>query len=456
MFGINKDLNIHFIGIGGIGMSGIAHVLIKLGYKISGSDISESQTVKDLEAAGAKIFLGHNESNIKDVQLIVYSSAIDNTNPEVKKAVDLKIPIVKRAEMLAELMRLKYGIAVAGSHGKTTTTSMLSTIFKQNELNPTCIVGGVVKNLAGQSISGNSKFLIAEADESDGSFLFLNPIMSIITNIDNDHLDFYKSEENIFKAFVEFSNKVPFYGCVAINTEDKNSERLLTEIKRPYITYGFDNKADYSASDIELMDGGCRFLLKHEDFSREVNLKMLGDYNILNALAAVSISHQAGISLENCCSGVEAFEGVGRRFEYLMEESHFCVIDDYAHHPTEIHHILSTFNKKYHDRKKVCFFQPHRFSRTKEHWSEFVEVLSQVDEVNILPIYAASEIPVEYIDSEILVKNINEKSKNANYVDGFESAKNIIMGLRKEGPCAILTLGAGSISKEMRSIVASL
>ena len=456
MFGVNKDLNVHFIGIGGIGMSGIAHVLLNLGYKVSGSDISESATVKELQKNGAKIFIGHHADSIKDVQIIVYSSAINSKNPEIQKANELKIPIIKRAEMLAELMRLKYGIAVAGSHGKTTTTSMLSTIFQHNGLNPTCIVGGVVKNLSGQAVSGDSKFLIAEADESDGSFLYLNPIMSVITNIDNDHMDYYQTEENIFNAFVDFSNKVPFYGCVAINIDDEKSKTLLSSIKRPYITFGFDKSADYAASDIKITDTGCEFKLTHEKQTRVIKLQMLGKYNILNAIGAVSIAHRSGIEFENACAGVEAFEGVGRRFEYLMNEHTFSVIDDYAHHPTEILHILETFKAKYSDRKRICFFQPHRFSRTKEHWSEFVEVFENIDHVYILPIYAASEEPIEYIDSEILAKNISERSQNASYIDSFEEAKDLIAKLKVEAPSSILSLGAGSISREMRSIVASL
>ncbi len=455
MFGINKDLHIHFIGIGGIGMSGIAHVLLSLGYKVSGSDISESATVKNLEKNGAKIFIGHRAENIEDVQLIVYSSAIDNKNPEISKAMDQNIPIVKRAEMLAELMRLRFGLAVAGSHGKTTTTSMLSTIFKQDGRNPTCIVGGIVKNLDGQAISGDSKFLIAEADESDGSFLFLNPIMSVITNIDNDHMDYYKTEEAIFSAFQEFSNKVPFYGCVALNIDDENSRKLIEKIKRPYVTFGIHHEADYQASELEFTDAGCSYKLTHQKFSRKINLGMSGEYNVLNSLAAISIAHRAGIDLEKACEGIEAFQGVGRRFEYLKNDEELVVIDDYAHHPTEIENILKVFNSKYHDKNRVCIFQPHRYSRTKEFWNEFVNCFRGVSKVYVCPIYAASEKPIDYIDAEIMVKNINEKFHNAEYLPDFNEAKKVIAEL-KGSSSTLITLGAGSISKEIRGILASL
>ena len=455
MFGINKDLSIHFIGIGGIGMSGIANILLHLGYKVSGSDIKDSSTIQALKANGATVFIGHRAENITDTQLIVYSSAIDTRNPEVVQASELKIPIVKRAEMLAELMRLKYGLAVAGSHGKTTTTSMLSTIFQNAGLNPTCIVGGIVKNLEGQSVIGDGKFLIAEADESDGSFLFLNPIMGVITNIDNDHLDFYKDESKLFEAFRQFTNKVPFYGCISINIDDEKSKQLIPELKRPYVTYSIRGSADYFAKNLRFTDSGYMFECIHQDMSATVNLSMPGKYNVLNALAAISISHRAGIEFEVCCKGIEKFDGVGRRFEYIKNDEQLVVIDDYAHHPTEIKNIVEIFVQKYQSYDKICIFQPHRFSRTQQFWQEFCSSFDGVDRVHIAPIYPAGEEPIDYIDSEVMVKNINEKKSIASYLPDWQLAADLMRkGLGKKK--AFLVLGAGSVSREIRSIVEKL
>jgi UDP-N-acetylmuramate--alanine ligase len=456
MFGIKKDLKIHFIGIGGIGMSGIAEVLVNLGYNVSGSDLNENVNVVNLRNKNVEIFKGHTEKNIKDVQIVVYSSAINYENPEIKKALELKIPIIKRAEMLAELMRLKYGIAIAGSHGKTTTTSFISTIFKNLDQKPTCIVGGVVKNLGGQAVRGDSEFLIAEADESDGSFLFLNPIMSVITNIDNDHLDYYKTEENIKKAFVEFSNKAPFYGCVAINGNDKNSAELIGNLRRPYLTYGLEGKdsfvdsLDYIAKNVVHSEEYSKFDLVYEDKTIPVKITLSGDHNVQNALAAIAISAKVGLNLEDICKAIEDFEGVSRRFECLYKSENMIVIDDYGHHPTELKATITTAQAKFPDRKIITVFEPHRFSRTKEHWSEFIECFSTVDEVYIAPIYAASEEPIEYIDSEILVKNINDKFKNAFYIKSWDQLTDIF-NANKDKKSVVLSMGAGSISKTTRS-----
>jgi UDP-N-acetylmuramate--alanine ligase len=456
MFGIKKDLKIHFIGIGGIGMSGIAEVLVNLGYNVSGSDLNENANVVNLKNKNVEIYKGHREENIIDVQIVVYSSAINYENPEIKKALELKIPIIKRAEMLAELMRLKYGIAIAGSHGKTTTTSFISTIFKNLDQKPTCIVGGVVKNLGGQAVRGDSDYLIAEADESDGSFLFLNPIMSVITNIDNDHLDYYKTEENIKKAFVEFSNKAPFYGCIAINGNDKNSAELIASLRRPYITYGLESKEsfvdslEYVAKNVEHTEEFSKFDLVFEDKNYPVQITLSGDHNVQNALAAIAISAKVGLDLKDVCKAIEDFEGVGRRFECLYKSKTMIVIDDYGHHPTELKATISTAKAKYPDRKLITVFEPHRFSRTKEHWSEFIECFEAVDEVYIAPIYAASEQPIEYIDAEILVKNINDRFKNAYYIENWDELTDIF-NKNKDEKSVVLSMGAGSISKTTRT-----
>lgn len=457
MFGINKKLKIHFIGIGGIGMSGIANILNNLGYNVSGSDINDGANVKTLRNQGVEIFIGHKEDNVKDAQLVVYSSAVNYQNPEVKKAMELKIPIVKRAEMLAELMRLKYGVAIAGSHGKTTTTSFVSTIFQNLDLKPTCIVGGIVKNLGSQSVKGDSEFLIAEADESDGSFLYLNPIMSVITNIDNDHLDYYQNQENIKKAFTDFSNKIPFYGCVALNGNDKNSIDILKDIRRPSIVYGIEGKEkyfeiDYLAKDISHNEDNSTFTLCFKNEEHIVKISLSGDHNVSNALAAIAISHKCGVSLSDAATAITNFHGVGRRFENLYQDNNMVIIDDYGHHPTEINATLKTARVKYPNHKIIAIFEPHRYSRTKEFWNEFVDCFHDVDQAYISPIYPASEEPIEYIDSEILVKNINEKYSNCSYIKSFDELENIFKKYENQ-KSIILTLGAGSISKVTRDAI---
>ncbi len=456
MFGVKKELKIHFIGIGGIGMSGIAEVLINLGYQVSGSDLNESATTIKLNQKGAKIFKGHEASNVEEAQIVVYSSAINPKNPEIIRAMERKLPIIRRAEMLAELMRLKYGIAIAGSHGKTTTTSFVSTIFKSLEMSPTCIVGGIVKNLGSQAIKGDGDFLIAEADESDGSFLLLNPIMSVITNIDNDHLDHYGSVENLKKSFIEFSNKVPFYGKVSINLNDKTSREILPTLKRPYVGYAIDGrdcgeyKADYLAKNIVINDRGSQFILVHQEKEYPVHISLSGDHNVLNALAAISISHECGLALEPITNAIGEFEGVGRRFEQLFSNDKFRIVDDYGHHPTEIKATLQTARARYPEHKIHVLFEPHRFSRTKEHWDDFITSFIDVDEVYISPIYAASEEPIPYIDSEILVKKINEHSGNAFYVPNWNDLEDFFNKREKEN-VVVISLGAGAISKIVRN-----
>ena len=458
MFGINKNLKIHFVGIGGIGMSGIAHILLSLGYKVSGSDLTRGPNVDKLESLGAKIYIGHKKENMANAQILVYSSAIDKTNPEVQIAIEHKIPIIKRAEMLAELMRLKYGIAIAGSHGKTTTTSFVSTIFQKLEQRPTCIIGGIVKNLGSQAVHGDSEFLIAEADESDGSFLFLNPILSVITNIDNDHLDYYQNEENIKTAFAEFSNKVPFYGCVVINANDKNSVSMIENLRRPFFTYAVDtldtftDKVDYLARDIKFSEKGSVFRLEFQNESQEVSINLTGNHNVQNALGAIAISHKAGLSLEDICHAISGFSGVGRRFENIYDSKTMVVVDDYAHHPTELKATIETAKSKYPNKSLKIIFEPHRFTRTKEFWNEFINCFENVDSLYLAPIYAASEKPIFNITSERLCQEINKKFSNASLFNNWNFLIDIFND-NKERDVIILTLGAGSISKKTREMM---
>lgn len=453
MFGINKKLKIHFIGIGGIGMSGIAHILINLGYQVSGSDTSENANVVKLKSLGAQVFKGHQASNIEDVQLVVYSSAINASNPEFQKAKELHIPIIKRAEMLAELMRLKFGIAVAGSHGKTTTSSFLSTILQELDYKPTCIIGGIVKNLGGHAVKGDGDFLVAEADESDGSFLFLNPIMSVITNIDDDHLDFYKTPENIEAAFEEFANKVPFYGCVAINIHDEKSMKLKTKLRRPNITYGISGKEkdiDFAASNIQYTEEGTSFEVTHNGETQPASITLSGEHNVLNATAAISMACKLGVSLKNACEKISSFEGVGRRFEILHRTDKMVVVDDYGHHPTELQATIATAKDRYPKRKIIAIFEPHRFTRTQSFWNEFRDSFAKVDKAFITPIYPASEEPIANITSDRLVSEINEKYSNATLMQDWDELLPLFDEYQNQD-YVVLSMGAGSISNMTRA-----
>lgn len=458
MLGWLKTTKLHFIGIGGIGMSGIAEVLLDLGYNISGSDLNSSAVVENLQKKGAEIFIGHKASNVEGSTLIVYSSAIDTKNPEVIRAQELETPMIRRAEMLSELMRLKYGIAVAGSHGKTTTTSLIATIFAEAKLDATHIIGGIVQNLGGNAKKGDGQYLIAEADESDGSFLLLNPIMAAVTNIDNDHLDHYGSKEKIVEAFIEFVNKLPFYGRVALNADDPTSLEIKSKIKRPILWYGIEQNekvADYVAKNVELNAGGTAFDLYYRG-EKILNLKthLMGLHNISNTLAAIAISHETGISWETIQNGLLCFQGVGRRLEKLYEDKNFVVIDDYGHHPTEVRATISTLRKV--DKRKMCVvFEPHRFTRTQNFWNEFQDCFEGSDELFLVPIYAASEAPIEGITSDAMVKEMNANGKNVKFLSSLDGMKELIRD-RKNSDCVFVTLGAGAISKKIREIVKSL
>lgn len=458
MFGINKNLKLHFIGIGGIGMSGIAEVLLNLGYKVSGSDISESDTVVRLKSLGAEIHLGHSEKNVTDVQLIVYSSAINNSNPEFAYGQKNNIPLIKRAEMLAELMRLKFGIAVAGSHGKTTTTSFVATILNELKYDPTHIIGGVVSNLGGNARKGDGEFLVAEADESDGSFLYLNPIMSVVTNIDNDHLDYYQNEDNLLNAFEEFVNKVPFYGMVCLNGHDQKIANLINHIKRPYVTFGLKdekiatNSLDYIASSVVETELGTSFDVSNKEVKEHFEISLIGKHNVLNALGAIALCHSLGIDLKDISKVISNFKGVARRLEQVYQANDLIVIDDYAHHPTELMATIGTIRNRFQNHKLVVVFEPHRYTRTQNFWKEFVESFDNANQVFILPIYPASEKPIDYIDSEILAKHINERNLNATYINSHSEISEIIKeNLDKKS--VILTLGAGPISKNVKNII---
>ncbi|MFL5786155.1 MAG: UDP-N-acetylmuramate--L-alanine ligase [Bacteriovoracaceae bacterium] len=455
MLGPLNSTKLHFIGIGGIGMSGIAEILLDLGYKVTGSDLNTSPVTDNLQKKGAVIYKGHAAHQVDGVDLVVYSSAIDGKNPECQRALELHIPMIRRAEMLAELMRLKLGIAVAGSHGKTTTTSLIATIFQEAKLDATHIIGGIVSNLGGNARKGEGKYLIAEADESDGSFLQLSPIMAAVTNIDDDHLDHYGTREKIVDAFVEFVNKLPFNGRAVLNADDVASRAIRERVKRPLVWYGVSPDADYIARDITSSATGTKFELRHEGKPMgDFRTHLIGAHNVSNTLAAIAISHEAGIDWEIIRSGLLNFKGVGRRLEKIYEKEKFLVIDDYGHHPTEVAATIKAL-KSVDQRKLTVVFEPHRFTRTQNFWKEFQACFTGADELFISPIYAASEAPIDGITSEKLVEEMRKKGIPAQFVKSLDEMKTLLAE-RKSREGIFLTLGAGAISKKARELVKNL
>lgn len=451
---IDKNRKIHFIGIGGIGMSGIAEVLLSMGFKVSGSDVSESKNVQKLRKMGAEVFIGHAESNL-NADIVVYSSAINNENPEIIKARILGLPILRRAEILADLMRLKSSIAVAGAHGKTTTTSLLATIFYENLRDPSYIIGGIVKNLDGHAYLGKGEYLIAEADESDGSFLLLNPQIAVLTNIDNDHLDHYKTKEKIHEAFEQFCNKVPFYGWISVNQDDDTLYGIVKKSKRPMCTFGFNQESDYCASNVSIGETTeFDLFVKETDKKYRVKINMRGRHNVYNAMAAISGAHKAGIDIEDSVKAIAKFGGVGRRAQKIFESKNFKIFDDYGHHPTEIAATLSAFRESYPNKKIALIFEPHRYSRTQNCWNQFLTCFDSSSELYLLPIYEASEKPIPGITTDALVGELAKNKVNAKAIK-YDDLKAVVSKMLNED-CVLLAMGAGKISYKMAEIVDEL
>lgn len=448
----NKIRAIHMIGIGGSGMSGIAEVLLNLGYTVHGSDLANSATVQRLRSLGAVIHLGHAAENIGDAQVVVRSSAVSDYNPEVQAARERGIPVIPRAEMLAELMRLRTGIAVAGTHGKTTTTSLTAAIFDAAGLDPTVIIGGLLNAYRANGHLGQGEYLIAESDESDGSFLCLFPIINVVTNVDYDHIDHYGSQEAIDDAFAAFMNKVPFYGMNVICADDPGVRRLIGRIKRPFITYGFGRDCRIRGQIIECgavnrfdvwlrgRDGQEKKILEN------VTLSQPGRHNILNALAAIGVALQAGISPEKCAEGLASFSGVGRRFELKGEKNGITVIDDYGHHPTEIRATIRTARQVFPGRRLVMVFQPHRFSRTQALFGEFCQTFGDVDKLYLTEIYPASEAPIPGVNGVNLALGIRQFSKtDVCYKPNFDEVVEALKTELRPGD-VLITQGAGSVT----------
>jgi len=451
---------IHFVGIGGAGMCGIAEVLLNQGYQISGSDMNASTVTRRLETLGAIVSIGHDASNIENADVLVVSSAIFKSNPELVAAHERRIPIVRRAEMLGELMRYRHGIAVAGTHGKTTTTSLIASIFRQASLDPTFIIGGLLNSAESNARLGASRYLIAEADESDASFLHLQPMVTVLTNVDKDHLANYDgSFEKLITAFVEFIHNLPFYGLLVACIDDPVVKSILPRIQRPTLTYGFDSDADILAFDEHQEGLTSSFTVRRrqgEDL--KIRLAMPGRYNVLNALAAIAIASDEGIKDPDIVAGLQEFEGVARRFQvhgrFSQADGDFMLVDDYGHHPTEVKAVIEAVRKGWPDTRLVMVYQPHRYSRTLELFDQFVDVLSQVDQLVLLETYAAGEERIEGATGADLYKQLGLKTDvQVVFVSSIDQVPEALERILTPGDL-LMTQGAGETAKLAQKLTA--
>ncbi len=449
---------IHMVGIGGSGMNGIAEVLINMGYEVSGSDLSRTPVTDRLVSLGARIAEGHQAALVAGSSVVVVSTAIRPTNPEVVEAKRLDIPVIQRAEMLAELMRMKYGIAVAGAHGKTTTTSLVASVLTQGSLDPTVVVGGRVRAMGTSAHLGAGRFLVAEADESDGSFLRLTPSIAVVTNIDREHLDHWKGGiEEIETAFVDFANKIPFYGLAVLCLDDPVVRGLLPRFERRRVTYGASDEADYRVADVRCHDD---FSISFDVFERQfllgrARLRMPGRHNALNALAAVAVGRELDMKATDILAALDGFSGVARRFEVKGEAAGVTVVDDYGHHPTEIAAVIGAA-KEHSGRRVVVIFQPHRFTRTRDLLPEFADCFRDADQVFLTPIYSAGEDPLEGVTAERIAEGARRAGHPAieTLDDSQRVAETVHAHLRDND--LVLTLGAGSIYREGEALLALL
>ncbi|BBL21997.1 UDP-N-acetylmuramate--L-alanine ligase [Acinetobacter radioresistens] len=443
---------IHFVGIGGAGMCGIAEVLKNQGYCVSGSDIKASKTTAQLEENGIEVFIGHAADNIKGASVLVVSTAIDPENPEVKAAIEQRIPVVRRAEMLGELMRYRHGIAVAGTHGKTTTTSLLTCMLAEEGMDPTYVIGGLLNRTGVNAALGASRYIVAEADESDASFLHLEPMAAIVTNIDADHMDTYGGSFDVLKdTFIQFLHKLPFYGLAVVCGDDANIREIMPRIARPLLTYGFNPDNDIRAVDVEQDGMRSHFTVLRKD--REplrLTINQPGLHNVLNALAAIGVATDEGVSDAAIGRALEGFSGVGRRFqvqgEFGLEQGTVKLVDDYGHHPKEVEATIKAARQSHPDRRLVMMFQPHRFSRTRDCFDDFVDVLSQVDQLLLLEVYPAGEKPIVGADSRSLARSIRLRGEvEPILIDPVEgNLQNVIQKVLQPNDL-LLTQGAGNV-----------
>ncbi len=451
--------HIHFVGIGGAGMCGIAEVLLNLGYRVSGSDLAESAVTKRLSDLGASIQIGHDAKNINNAEAVVISSAVTGNNPEVLAARAAQIPVIQRAVMLGELMRLKQGIAIAGTHGKTTTTSLVASVLAQGGLDPTFVIGGKLNSAGVNARLGQGDFIVVEADESDASFLQLFPAMEVITNIDADHMDTYQHDMARLKhTFVQFTQRMPFYGIAVLCIDDANVRDILPFVSRPILRYGCSEEADIRAINIKAIGTQMQFTVHRRTIRRhgvkpgplEIKLNLPGQHNVLNALAAIGIATELGVSDDAITQALAQFSGVGRRFQHygqinLNQGGSFTLIDDYGHHPAEMQATLLAARGAYPNRRLVLAFQPHRFTRTRDCFGEFVNVLRQFDELVLTNVYPAGEARIQGADSKSLMKAVG-KEKPAQVVEEIKEIPGVLKNVLRDGD-VLITMGAGSISK---------
>ncbi len=447
-----KIQHIHLVGIGGAGMSGIAEVLLTLGFKVSGSDLVSSEATSRLKELGGHIFIGHRESNVGDAQVVVISSAVSSTNPEVVAARARLVPVIPRAEMLAELMRLKYGVAIAGSHGKTTTTSMVAMVLAQAGLDPTLVIGGKVNALGSHARLGRGELLVAEADESDGSFLRLSPAIVAVTNLDHEHLDHYGSMERLEESFLEFINRIPFYGLAVLCADDDRIRALLPRVVKRYQTYGLEGHGgsappDFRATDIALKEWGSEFRVHlHGKNLGPFRLAIPGSHNVTNALAAVAIAVELEVAVDLIRKGLSAFTGVERRFHLRGERGGILVVDDYGHHPTEIKATLSAIKQGW-NRRVVALFQPHRYTRTRDLLDRFAGAFEQADELFVTEIYAAGEPEIPGISGQRLCEAVRAAGHpSVTWVERKQDLADRVRPQLRPGDF-VITLGAGDIWK---------
>ena len=455
-----KTQHIHLVGIGGSGMSGIAEVLLTMGYKVSGSDLQASETTRRLEELGGRIAIGHQESNIGEAQVVVISSAVAATNPEVQAAKAKQVPVIPRAEMLAELMRLKFGVAIAGAHGKTTTTSMVANVLASGGLDPTMVIGGKVNALGSHARLGRGELLVAEADESDGSFLRLSPTVVAVTNLDREHLDHYGSMEKIYDSFLEFINKIPFYGLAVLCSDDERLHALFPRIVKRYHTYGLQETPgvvpDFKATDIVLKQWGAEFRAHFRGKNLgPFRLAVPGMHNVSNALVAIAIGIELDVPVDLIRKGLAAFTGVERRFHLRGEANGIMIVDDYGHHPTEVKATLAAAKQGW-DRRLVVLFQPHRYSRTRDLIEEFTHAFDQADLLFMTDIYAAGEAPIPGVSGAALADSIKAAGhQGVTFVEKKETLPDQVLPHLQPGDL-VVTLGAGDIWKAGTGLLARL
>jgi UDP-N-acetylmuramate--alanine ligase len=441
-----KKYHIHFVGIGGIGMSGIAELLLNLGYKVSGSDLRRSDITDRLQSFGGVVYEGHAAGQIAGADVVVVSSAIDKDNPEVMTALKNSIPVIPRAEMLAELMRLKYSIAVAGAHGKTTTTNLVASVLAGGGLDPTVVVGGKLKGIGSNALLGQGEYIVAEADESDGSFLKYSPAIAVVTNIDREHLDFYKDLEDIKEVFLSFIDRIPFYGLAVLCLDNDAVQDLIPRIRKRFITYGTTPQADLQAFDLVSKGLSSKFKVAYQGKTLgTVNLGLPGEHNVSNAMAAIVVGLELGIGFNQIKRALEKVEGVQRRLEVKGTAKGATVLDDYGHHPTEIKTTLTALSQGWPGKRKVVVFQPHRYTRTRALFDDFARSFYLADVLLVLPIYAASEKPLEGVDSRRLVESIQAHGhKDVRFMEDMNAAIGML-GELASSQDVVLTLGAGNV-----------